>query len=273
MNKVGQLNKEIKATEEQLSEIGTQKAILTGRLDEARENLALVKSRTEALRKERQGILVDGGEPEEATLRLREIKNSVDLLEDEIEGITERLSYLSEEEGNLKIALVDLRKTAFKEGMIRPLVDEYNHLAPALAKTLSDIDKRSHEYVRLFHSAGAKLVHSNPNTATHTIQSLPALWMHGEDPKPEYYNRINAAKEAALEDLERNLRQMHPDCVCWSCGERGEVFQWGEMSCKALRGIIPQKIITGRFDLLRGSEASRCVFVLNGTAKLKTKVS
>jgi hypothetical protein len=258
MKNIKELKKELQEAEARLPQIGIDKKSIMDRLETAKRKHSRVESQIENLRKERQTILVDGGGLEDVNARLKEVRESDEHLEDEITGLTNKLSSLDKEERNLAAKATDLGKQILKEGTVRPLVEKYNEVASELAKVLALLYEAIHVYKKTFFSTGDKLVRSNPDNFG--IHSLPAVWMYGEEPIPEHHNGIAIGMRLENEDRRKHMKAQYPECKCFECAEYAGVDQTFMVRCKRLEGEVPKSILTGQVTKRVDLENLRCVF-------------
>jgi hypothetical protein len=257
---LNRLKKELKSMEDRLSEIPDEKEGFAQRLKAAQKKDAEADSRIEALRKERQAAIVAGGDVETLTAKMKEIVEYDDLVEDEIAGLTSKLSDLDEEEKKLAVNVKDLGKKIFREETVRPLVDEYNTRAAQLAKTLTEIQRTQRLYAKTFSSSGQALFFSYPNVTGFGVQSLPGMWMRDEQPISEHFNRTVTANELAGEEREEDIKGKYPDCKCFRCDAYTGVDYEGKVRCNRLGGPVPQDILLGQAKQRHAPEAERCMF-------------
>jgi len=258
MKEAGGLKKELQETQERIQQIAPDRERIKQRLDSAKRKHSQVESQITELRKERQTVLVDEGDLEDVNIRLKAVRKSDELLEDEIEGLFRKLSDLDKEEQNLSVNSIALRKKIFKEETVNPLVAKYNKLAPELADILTQLDEAADTYRRRFDSQGNKLLRSNKDS--YGILSLPAIWMYEEEPIPEYYNRIATGERLQGKNNERHMIDKYPACKCFGCGEYTGVLPDFTVRCKRLGGKVPEDILLGQTAQRRTPEIDRCSF-------------
>ncbi|MBP7527554.1 MAG: hypothetical protein KA801_06510 [Syntrophorhabdaceae bacterium] len=244
MKEIKKMESELKTVEERIGQIAPERKRLGERFETAKENHSRIESRIAELRNERQEILVAEGDLEDVNARIKETRKSGEILEDEIEGLSRKLASLEVEETRLAAGAKDLRKEIFKEGTIRPLVVEYNRLAPQLAETLKRFHTAMGEYKRTFGSPAQRLIADQEGNIGPRL--LPGMWLPGEDPVPDYYDRaVEAEKLTALAN-ERLIKEKYSGCRCFKCANYVGVSPHLTVHCHAIKGEIPREILAGQ---------------------------
>lgn len=258
MKDIKKMESELKTVQKRIVEIQPEKKKLEERLEAAKKNHSRIESRITELRNERQDILVAEGDLEDVNTRLKEIRKSGEILEDEIEGLSRRLASLEVEETRLAAQSKELGKEIFKEKTIRPLVIEYNRIAPELAETLKGFQAAMETYIRTFDSPGHRiLLDQQANTGP---RSLPGIWLPGEEPVPEYYNAAVESEKLAAQERERHVRNQYPDCRCFRCTSYAGVLPDLTIRCGLLGSEVPREVLSGKTPA-RDSEAARQFFL------------
>lgn len=259
METVKELKEKLQKVQGRLRELPTERDRIQQRLDTAKEKHSQIESQITKLRKERQATLVDEGHLEDVNTRLKEVRKMDEVLEDEIEGLSGKLSELDKEKQYLEANEVDLRKNIFKKEKIRPLVGKYNEKASELANILIGIDDAAHEYRHTFSSQGGKLIQSySDNTNNHGVVSLPAIWMFGEEPLSEHYNRSTVVAGLNKKDAERFMKDKYPNCKCFQCPGYDGTGETYTVHCNLIGGTVTQDILLGQTKEQKSREAERC---------------
>lgn len=258
MKEVKEMKSELKTVQERIGEIAPEKERIRERLDVAKQKHSQIESQISDLRNERQDILVVEGDLDNVNVRLKETRKLEEILEDEIEGLSRKFSSLEAEEPRLADQAKELRKEIFKEETLRPLIAEYNRLAPELAEVLKRFAAAADTYIRTFNSPAHRIfldqgINAGP-------RSLPGMWLPGDEPVPEYYNRGIEAERLVARARVEQIKNTYPDCRCFKCASLAGVEADLTVRCSRLGDQVPREILNG----LNPSQGTRayimCVF-------------
>lgn len=257
MKEVKKMESELKTVQERIGQIAPERKRIEERFETAKKKHSEIESRIAELRGERQEILVAEGDLEDVNARLKEVRKSEEILEDEIEGLSRKLASLEIEETRLTARSTELRKEIFKEGTIRPAVVEYNRIAPQLAEILRRFHAAMGEYKRTFGSPAQRLIADQAGNIGPRL--LPGMWLPGEDPVPDYYDRAAEAEKDAAQAREQQIKDAYPDCKCFRCTAYTGVLPDLSVRCSRLGGEVPREMLIGKTPA-RNSEAARQFF-------------
>jgi|GEM_PF-3371845 len=244
MKDLKKLKSELKDTEERIAQIGPEREKLQERLEAAKKKHSQIETQITELRGERQDLLVAEEGLEDVNARLKEVRKSEEILEDEIQGLSRTIESLNTTDARLADLAIDLRKDIVKEGTLRPLVVEYNKLAPELAEVLKKIYAAIDTYRRDFNSPAQRVVEAHEGNIGPRI--LPGIWLPGEDPAPNYYDRAVEASKRQAQANEKTMKERYPDCRCFRCANYAGVSPHLTVHCEAIKGEIPGEILAGQ---------------------------
>jgi len=262
MKKVKALRNELSEIENRLFQTGVELEQAQQRLDATKKKEAQAESYVLKLRSERQDLLVDGGSLEEINALIDTARKFEELLGDEIEGLSRKITRLGDEDKRLSVRKTELQKDIFREDEIRPLVVKYNELAPQLAGILMQLDAAAWRYRKTFSTAGQRLVQSGPDVDYHLVHAVPGIWLYGEEPVPAYYDRKLSVDKYELMAVDETMRAKYPDCNCFKCTGFVKVNKDFTCSCSRLQGIIPRTVLTGQATQENTPVLNRCKFEL-----------
>lgn len=254
MKDLKKLKSELKTVEERLAQIDPEREKFGGRLEAARREHSQIQARIEELRGERQALLVEEGDLDDVNARLKEARKSVEILEDEIEGLSHKVESLKDEQDRLAPQAKDLKKEIFKESTIRPLIVEYNRLASQLAEVLKKLYAAIDNYRRDFDSPAHRVIEAHEGNIGPRI--LPGIWLPGEEPLPAHYDRSVEAEKLTAQANEKVMKEKYPGCKCFRCANYAGVSPHLSVHCHALKGEIPVEILSGQTPTYPGDRWS-----------------
>ncbi len=136
-----ELRKELGTVKARIAEIDTERKEADKRLSTAKIERAGLGRQIEAERKKRQDLLADGLDAKGCNVKIADARRRDELLEDEAIGLQKKLDRLMEEWKKVYGRAAEIEKALFKEERLRPLVDQYNGLAGAIAGVLVDLEE------------------------------------------------------------------------------------------------------------------------------------
>lgn len=111
------------------------------RLEDCSLKIPQAEAEIECLRKERQKVLADRGDPQTINTAIKKCREVFELTEDEVAGLTEKLAALEKKYEELNMEKPLIERHILIEETLRPLVNNYNNLAREMADTLISIEK------------------------------------------------------------------------------------------------------------------------------------
>lgn len=119
------------------------------RLNKSESQSQLYQDDIERLRRERQTVLAEEGDPKKINAAIREIRQNQEMIEDEILGLEEKRSFLEDQKIDLEREMYLLNREIIKEKTIRPLVAEYNKIGRRMGEILMSLEEANLRYAML----------------------------------------------------------------------------------------------------------------------------
>ena len=157
------------------------------RLPEIEKKVKNAKEHSEKLREQRQATLASGKNASVITREIADFKEELEEAEDELIGLQNLLESLKDRKSKLhheRIAAED-ELIGFK---LRCLVPEYNKTAEVLAKIVKEIWELKMKISGGIYGPIHPVVGSIAGWENNALDSIPQLYILGEDPEPLRYS-------------------------------------------------------------------------------------
>jgi len=147
------------------------------RLNKSKSQSQQYQDDIERLRRERQTVLAEEGDPKKINAAIREIRQNQEMIEDEILGLEEKCSFLEDQKIDLEREMYLLNREIIKEETIRPLVAEYNEIGRRMSEILMSLEEAKVRYDILSRGVNGLLAVAPDTTpaVAPTSQRGPAL--------------------------------------------------------------------------------------------------
>ncbi len=246
MNTAQEAKRELEQIVTRIGEIEKEKKTAEGMLETAKNDDASLDRRIEAMRKERQELLVDGGDVEDVNRRINDSRHQDELIEDTIIGLQQKIDRLDKEAASLAARRIEVKELILKEETVRPLIDRYNKLAIQSAEILAEIDAALDEFDTL-QTAGRPMntltKASSGGTLPHII---PQVFFEGEPDKPHAFDRGKAHQARHLKQHQQETEGRYKGSACLKCERYLGVLEVATgPTCSRIKGVIPDGVLKG----------------------------